>query len=330
VALASRSVSTSLDHLLPGADERVRCADYAKSIDLDPGGTAIRADRVVVIATPGTWPKPALGHPLLVDVAAAFDESDVPTRVLAGHPDGDGEGSVIVFDRVGPSAIERVFAFRPDRPGELADLAGLVAAEELGSEGEASSLNLVARHEPARPTLLICAQGTHDVCCGARGTRLALSVEADHVRLAALRVLRVSHTGGHRFAPTGMTLPDGRMWSSLDLADVETLFTPGAELGPLVDRCRGWWGADKGPAQVAERAVLSLVGRELDELDRAVAVDEEPSAAEARRCIVTAGDRSWVVEVVVAREVPTIACREPGGLPAKPGREYRVTSIEES
>jgi hypothetical protein len=132
-----------------------------------------------------------------------------------------------------------------------------------------------------------------------------------------------------------MSLPDGRMWADLVLADVDTLFTPGASLGSLVERCRGWWGADKGEAQMAERAVLALVGRSLDHLDRKISVGESESAAagpdgaSTRRCTVATPDRSWDVEVAIGREVPTIACRQPGGLPAKPGREYRVVSVTE-
>ena len=43
--------------------------------------------------------------------------------------------------------------------------------------------------------------------------------------------------------------------------------------------------------------------------------------------LVGAGNRWWEVDVDVGRAVPTIACGEPGGLPAKPGREYRVVDL---
>lgn len=325
-------MSTSLAHLLPAVDQAVRCADHARSITVDPGGTGIRADRVVVVATPGEWPKPALDHKLLIDPAAVLHASPTPTRLLAGHPDTDGEGTVTVFDRVGAGAIEYEYAFPPDQPAELTRLANLVAATAPGDDDPASDF-LVARYDPARPTLLVCAQGTHDVCCGADGTRLALAVEEAAPRLGDVRVVRVSHTGGHRFAPTGMTFPDGRMWAGLDLADVETLLSSGGELGGLVARCRGWWGADKGHAQVAERAVLAVVGRELDQMDRTVTTEpavDDGIALAVRRCTVTAGERSWAVEVGIGREVPTIACRQPGGLPAKTGLEYEVVSLAES
>ena len=37
---------------------------------------------------------------------------------------------------------------------------------------------------------------------------------------------------------------------------------------------------------------------------------------------------TWEVVVAIVREVPTIACRAPGGVPAKPGREYGVSRLE--
>ena len=33
-------------------------------------------------------------------------------------------------------------------------------------------------------------------------------------------------------------------------------------------------------------------------------------------------------EIEVGRDIPTITCRADGGLPAKPGREYRVVSLQ--
>ena len=129
--------------------------------------------------------------------------SSTLTRLLAGHPDTDGEGTAIVFDRVGTSTVERVYAFPPHDPGELTRLATSIAGSVPGDVAEPAPEFLVERHEPARPTLLLCAQGTHDVCCGGDGTRLALAVE-EAVEGSALpgdvRVVRVSHTGGHRFA----------------------------------------------------------------------------------------------------------------------------------
>lgn len=325
---------TSLDHLLPAADERVRCADHARSIAIDPGGTALRADRIVLVEAPLPWPKPALDHPLVAPLARALAGSPVPTRLLVTVPTGEGEGgapedslTVTVFERRGASAVER--RYRAGSPEAVAEL-----VEALGANDPArAAAHLEAEHDPARPTLLVCTQGSHDVCCGADGTRMALEAEAALTGPGGPlhRVHRVSHTGGHRFAPTAMTLPGGRMWAFLDLDLLTGILASTAEPAQAAARCRGWWGASEGPGQMAERAVLAELGWALDGCDRRVEL-AEPGDGGAVTATVTVEAPSgppqrWRVEVEPGRDVPTIACRAPGGLPAKPGREYRIAGV---
>ena len=54
--------------LLPDDDASVRCAAYAESINVDPGGTAICADAVIIVETPLPWPKPVFAHELLLSL----------------------------------------------------------------------------------------------------------------------------------------------------------------------------------------------------------------------------------------------------------------------
>ena len=335
--LALIQMSTSLDHLLPAADDSVRCAEHARTIAVDPGGTAIRADRVVVVTTPLPWPKPALNHPLLEAMATELRQASVPTRLLAAVPYKDGEsGRVVMYDRQGPAAVERRYRFGhdPERLAAFGRALALDDQEQLADFDPSSA-------EPARPAVLICTQGSHDVCCGSEGTRLADQLEAlvgssggpalpDGASLPeGVEVFRVSHTGGHRFAPTALTLPDGRMWAGLDASMIALILNASGDPASLVGHCRGWWGADTGPAQMAERAVFAELGWSLNGADRTVDV-RAGDGAESEVCTVTTDDGSWQIEVAVGREVPTIACRQPGGQPAKPGREYAVISVEDT
>ncbi len=327
---------TSLDHLLPEPDEAVRCADHARRLAVDPGGSAIRADRVVLIETPLPWPKPVFAHPLLSDINPVIKGSAVPTRTLATvPPEGRPEGwpvEVTMLDRLAQGRVmER--RFTPGSPAELMAVAEAAAADDHAALDRLS----VERGELTRPVVLVCTQGSHDVCCGSEGTRFATEAEA----IDGVQVHRVSHTGGHRFAPTAMTLPDGRMWADLDVDLLRRIVN---RLGPvddeLIARCRGWWGAETGGAQMAERAVFAELGWECENADRSVkgegSVDGAvgPSAAIGgsmvtdQRFIVLAGDLQLEVVVGVAREIPTIACREPGGLPAKPSIEYEIRRLE--
>ena len=98
-----------------------------------------------------------------------------------------------------------------------------------------------------------------------------------------------------------------------------------ADYAPL---CRGWWGADTGFAQTAEVAVFEAGGWSDAELPRIIETAEvTDSSAEVT---VTVGEHRHDVVVAVTREVPTITCSAPGGLPAKVGREYAVVPRPQS
>ncbi len=322
---------TSLDQLLPSTEEAPRCADHGRSIGLDPGGTAIRADRLLLVATPLPWPKPVFDHPTLLGVRDAATASALPTRPLGFVPDGStgnertyldgGSTEVVLFDRGrAGSAIERRFVIE-DAEAMTALLAAVSRNDVVSLDSQAATVGPVTSL-----VVLVCTQGSHDVCCGSDGARFAAEVDG----LPGCTVYRVSHTGGHRFAPTALTLPDGRMWADLDLAALRQIMSKTGDPSQIADRCRGWWGADVGPAQVAERAVFEAAGWATEAADRVIddvgPGDGDPPTA-SRFAVTVAGER-WEVVVEVGREVPTISCRQPGGQPAKPGWEYRVTDLK--
>ncbi len=313
---------SSLQHLLPGPDESVRCAEHTRTLAIDPGGTSIRADRLVLIPTPLPWPKPVFDHPWLVEVDPILKRSAMPTRTLASVDDGPADRPSIVttFDRpVGGERAVTERRFAVDSARRLVEIATALAGDDVAA--------VQALADDERPlddqVLLVCTQGSHDVCCGSEGARFAAEAQS----VPGLRIHRVSHTGGHRFAPTAMTLPDGRMWADLDLDLLRQILARTGNTDDVVDRCRGWWGAETGPAQVAERAVFERVGWSLEELDRTVTV--ETIDDRTALCRVVVDDRTWTVTVGVGRTVPTIACRQPGGLPAKTASEYTVLGITE-
>ena len=107
----------------------------------------------------------------------------------------------------------------------------------------------------AEPILLLGTNGRRDVCCAVRGRPVALEAAAAHPG----RVWESSHTGGHRFAPTGVLLPHGATLARLDAARSAAVLTeavtghlPAAALGPLHDRGRS-------PLPAAHQAAESFV-----------------------------------------------------------------------
>lgn len=301
--------------LLPAADASVRCSEFARSISADPGGTGLRADLLIAVETPLPWPKPVFAHDLLQPIPALVKASDTPIRVLASVPISDDSLDVVAFRRQPGGATRSAWRTNAEH---LSETVGAIVHDEAPRHAE------LLPDQPASE-VWICTQGGHDVCCGADGARLAGDVDG---RWDDVVVRRVSHTGGHRFAPTAMTLPDGRMWANLGPTELEEILTRTTDPSQLAALCRGWWGADQGPAQVAECGLLSATGWDWELAPRTAEVVAEDGGITTVH--LTAGENGiarWVATVRRGREVPQVMCREPGGLPLKPGIEYKLIDI---
>ncbi|MEZ5166393.1 MAG: sucrase ferredoxin [Acidimicrobiales bacterium] len=307
--------------LLPAEGASVRCATHAESVGLDVGGTALWIDELVVVDVGLPWPKPVWakdGFTSVPELVAAAGDQGRRIRALAAVPLGDGVGRVVSHRLVGSASYART-EHHVD-PADVADLLTVLLIEGLDAD-PASVVDTTSR-----PELLLCTQGSHDMCCGARGPALLSALE---LRAPQVRVRRVSHTGGHRMAPTGVTLPDGRMWGFLDVDEALGILHRSGSPAMAAPHCRGWIGVPEGPAQVAERAVFAAVDSwDFDTLPRTVEIDAGPTGG-ATIVHLRAGAGLWQVEVAPGRVVPTIACGAPGGLPAKPGYEWVVRAIEQ-
>lgn len=72
------------------------------------------------------------------------------------------------------------------------------------------------------PLYLICTNAKRDKCCGVYGAALYRQLLESPV---AAQVWQTTHLGGHRFAPTLMTLPDGVYYGRISPADLSTFIT---------------------------------------------------------------------------------------------------------
>lgn len=161
---------------------------------------------------------------------------------------------------------------------------------------EAGDVEAVRRSLPSlvrtdRPHLLVCTNGTRDVCCASLGRPIALGAS----RRYPDQVWEVTHTSGHRFAPTSVLLPSGTLHGRLDLPSADGVLDA-AEKGCTVlagSRGRSTW---TGPAQVAELAVRDLTG----ELSLTGLTVTDHQATDARRWVTEVAHedgRTWRVEV---------------------------------
>ena len=225
-------------------------APWTRAQGVDPIGSAGSFDQLLLVEWPLPWPADVGEIAALASAAA-----DPRARLMTVVPRVDGDGGdglvrVVHRRRVGTHRLVGV-----DHRLPAADVPALLLAL-LDAPGR-------AQHDwptvvgDAPPEVLVCGHGRRDPCCGRWGTLL-------HAELAAhpsgVRVWRCSHTGGHRFAPTAITLPDGRAWAYVDADLIDG--HPHARhrrVAALVPHDRGCLALDPW-AQVVERALFEQVG----------------------------------------------------------------------
>ena len=308
-------------------------ADDACSVQWDHDGTsafgtAATAGFFVIVEQSGPWGRDAARESHLdPQLGAELDARSqrgrgrfMLVRRPGGHPAHEGPRRVLLAHA----------GAAPDRPAWLleADIADPV--ELLGLDWGAlarGSRALVGASLPGArdgdPTLLVCTNGRRDVCCAVRGRPLAAAA----ARAAPGRVWEVSHTGGHRFAPTAVLLPWGQTYARLDehaaagvLQASLTGHTPAELLGPSHDRGRSPLAA---PAQCAESHVRATLGE--TRLDSLWAGAPTPSTDGDDVVVTHADGRRWLVHVT---RVPTARVRpESCGKKGVDVLEHRATTV---
>ncbi len=307
--------------LLPAVDATERCAAHTERLDVDPGGTALWVDELIVVDMALPWPKPVWakdGFTAVPELVMDAGERGRRVRVLAAVPLDDGITRVVTHELRDRARFRRT----EHHPGR--DSAAELVVRLLREGLDADSATVVSR-EPRRE-LLVCTQGSHDLCCGSRGASLVIELEESPVvRDLDVTLRRVSHTGGHRMAPTGVTFPDGRMWGRVDAGEMIGILERSVAPSAVAHRSRGWLGAAAGVEQMAERAVFAALDDwAFDGGPRTTSVIEHGDVTVVE---VTSAEARWRVDVSPRRTVPTIACGEAGGLPAKPATEWVVGTV---
>jgi hypothetical protein len=247
-------------HATPAPDA---CSVGFDRAEVSAYGTAARATFFVALEQPGPWGRDAA------------TQSHLPAGVGSSLAKAcaDRGGRLFLIRRPGRHADD---AHAPDHTAYLAwagtnpwllrltvtDPATLLELDldALAHGDRDAVLAATPGAEPAEPILLVCTNGRRDVCCAVRGRPVALDAADVHPG----RVWEASHTGGHRFAPTGVLLPHGATLARLDadqcgdvLREAGAGRLPVGVLGPWHDRGRS---ALTGPEQAAESHVRQESG----------------------------------------------------------------------
>ena len=301
-------------------DPQLRCAPWTQAQGVDPIGSAGAFDQLLLVEWPLPWPSDVSEIEPLETAAA-----DPRARVMAVVPrdDGaeDGLRRIVHHRRTGTHAFEAV-----DHRVAAEAIPDLLA--ELLAQPDRPLRDWPTVVGDAPPEVLVCGHGRRDPCCGRWGTLLHAALAA---RGSAARVWRCSHTGGHRFAPTAITLPDGRAWAYADIALLDGVLSRTGDVGALAAHDRGCTALDPW-AQVVERALFvehgwDWLGGDVARAHTEVAGDGLSATVELdwRLADGTAGRSRG--EVVVGRILPVLVCGEPPEMARKTSPELHLVSL---
>ena len=218
-------------------------------------GSAPSARAWIVIEHLGPWGRDALedsglNRDCVEHLRAALDTHGV--RTILARPSGARRESA--HNEPGspvPSRHVWVAACGPSggigRHGQMSDVSTLLQWD-LEALGQGVLPDFGVPMEEAWE--FVCAHGKRDVCCATSGRAYALARQASALDA---HVWECSHLGGHRFAPTCLFLPSGRLYGRLDAAG---FYPAGSE--PSADFLRG--ASYLSPAaQAADQAVRSAL-----------------------------------------------------------------------
>lgn len=292
---------------MTSAERPPLCSAVSQQLEESAYGTAATAQLWLCLEQDGPWGRAAAtGSHLDPDVGRALDAlaGSVGGRFAlvrrpGRHPDDgtsahrDHEVLLAWADPASPWLLRG----RTRDPRDLLalDAAALTAGDLDAVVRAAPALGLVREDVPQ---LLVCTNGRRDLCCAVRGRPVALEAGARRPG----QVWETSHTGGHRFSPTGVLLPSGQMLARLDadlalqaLDAASSGELPGALHGPVHDRGRS---ARPGALQAAESAVRAATGEtRLDALVLAATVSQDDTGDVWDVDVVHADQRAWHVTV---------------------------------
>jgi len=306
--------------VITGSDPRPRCSTVSRELHVDPIGTAGHYGTFVLVEQPLPWPSRVEELPLLADaasrVSSVFPESRARVQAIVGDRRDGTERSVVVYRR--PPGPFTSFARREGR-ARAEDLPELV-----------SELSDSLRREPvtgddgAPVDLLLCTHGARDRCCGSLGMRLWTATEGG----PGVRRWRTSHTGGHRFAPTALILPQGQYWAYLDEGSLRSILDQSGDPAELAGQYRGSAACGSGAEQAAEREAFVRHGWEWLRWTRST---EDLGGGRVLVHFESPGGRSGTYEVdtEVARSVPVPNCGEPVETWTAEEAELRVTGFRQ-
>jgi hypothetical protein len=313
------------------------CNVLAREKGLDPIGYAGVADIFIALELPLPWPRglwqsAALPREVLELVAVWYGDTATPRPrlrplVIAPEAPTSGHRRVLVYHR--PEGLfanyhKREYLLPEAQAGAL--IWALLMTPERLTDYDRYLVDQLSRD------ILVCTHGAVDAACARFGFPTYKSLKRGFAD-ETTRLWRVSHFGGHVFAPTLLELPAGRYWAYMESGKPERLLAREGDVRELYGHYRGWSALESGFLQAAEREVWMREGWGWFEYEkRGVTLSqdpaEEPSWAEVRLEFRNAGGTEGAYEARVELGVPIETLPSTGYEETYAYPQYRVVRLE--
>jgi len=106
--------------------------------------------------------------------------------------------------------------------------------------------------------LFVCTHVNRDICCGVIGMPIYKILKERFIDYEAskTRVWRMSHLGGHKYAPNVLDMPSGRFWGRFKPSNIEDIFGLNVNPKKIIDYYRGSVGLNSSYEQLFESRIL--------------------------------------------------------------------------
>jgi len=256
------------------------CAAIARQTGEEPIGTASHYQTYVLIECPYPWSANVFDSRQIPPALKQFitqTQSQRSVRFLcvnqgrSARSSADAKTRVLIYDSLHLLASERTYARRENDGGSWF---GSYRGFEFVVEGLDQVEDCVRAYwqgiNLGKPItrfkdVLICTHGMRDKCCARFGQPFFRAAErmVAEKSLSDVRIWRVSHIGGHRFAPTAIVLPEGRYYARLTVSALQSFLTCwGSTEQLLIDLQQTYrgWGLLPPALQVLERTFFRQLG----------------------------------------------------------------------
>jgi hypothetical protein len=237
---------------------------------LDPAGYAGSFDDVIIFEVPLPWKRDiyqkagALPQQAM-DLLAAWLQEYYETK-LYRH-----QALLIVHDPEYSKKGWRRVMFYTRKAGDIAEFDKVeyqIPEDELGEllwalyQAREDLPRFDVYRQPDKDhvrDLLVCTHGTVDAACAKFGHPLYKTLRKNYAD-QDVRVWRVSHFGGHVFAPTMMEMPTAHYWAYVEESQAQQIVSRDGDISGIKGHYRGWAGVDGGFLQSAEAELLQRHG----------------------------------------------------------------------